>query len=63
MPNCTIAEPFKVILSYTKSSRFYNAMNCLYPAIECLAAPVLIIIPMNLVNKYQVLESDIYILV
>ena len=48
MPNCILIMPYVVVLSYTPVLSLWNAKNWLYPAVECLDAPVLIIIPTKL---------------
>ena len=40
--------PYIVVLSYILVSSLQNAKNWLYPAVYCLDAPILIIIPINL---------------
>ena len=46
--NCTLTMPYMVVLSYTPVLSLWNAKNWLYPAIDRLDAPVLIIIPIKL---------------
>ena len=46
--NCTLTMPYIVVLSYTLVLSFQNAKNWLYPTIDRLDAPILIIIPINL---------------
>ena len=48
MPNCTLTMPCIVVLSCTLVLSLWNAKNWLYPAVECLDAPILIIIPIKL---------------
>jgi len=48
MPNCILTMPYMVVLSYTLVSSLWNAKNWPYPAMDCLDAPMLIIIPINL---------------
>ena len=48
MPNCTLIMPYIVVLSYTPVSSLLNAKNWLYPTIDYLNTPILIIIPINL---------------
>jgi len=48
MPNCMLTMPYVVVLSYILVSSLWNAKNWLYPAVDCLDAPMLIIIPINL---------------
>jgi hypothetical protein len=46
--NYTLIIPYVVVLSYTLVLSFLNAKNWLYPVIDCLDAPVLIIMPTKL---------------
>ena len=48
MLNYTLTMPYIVVLSYTLVSSLWNAKNWLYPTIDRLDAPILIIIPINL---------------
>jgi len=48
MPNYTLTMPYMVVLSCILVLSLWNAKNWLYPAIDCLDAPILIIIPINL---------------
>jgi len=48
MPNCTLIMPYIVVLSYILVLSLLNTKNWLYPAIDCLDAPVLIIMPIKL---------------
>ena len=48
MLNCMLTMPYIVVLSYTLVLSLRNAKNWLYPAVECLDAPILIIIPIKL---------------
>ena len=48
MLNCILTMPYIVVLSYTPVSSLWNAKNWPYPAIECLDAPISIIIPIKL---------------
>jgi len=48
MPNYTLTMPCVVVLSCTLVLSLWNAKNWLYPTIDCLDAPILIIIPINL---------------
>ena len=46
--NCTLTIPYIVVLSYTPVSSLQNAKNQLYPAVDYLDAPILIIMPIKL---------------
>jgi len=48
IPNCTLTMPCVVVLSCISVLSLWNAKNWLYPAMDCLDAPILIIIPINL---------------
>ena len=48
MPNYTLTMPYMVVLSYTPVLSLQNAKNQLYPTIDRLDAPILIIIPIKL---------------
>ena len=48
MPNYTLIMPYIVVLSYTLVLSLLNTKNWLYPAIDRLDAPVLIIMPIKL---------------
>ena len=48
MPNCTLTIPYVVVLSYILVLSLQNAKNWLYPTVNCLDAPILIIIPIKL---------------
>jgi len=48
IPNYTLTIPYIVVLSYILVSSLQNAKNWLYPAIDRLDAPILIIILINL---------------
>jgi hypothetical protein len=48
MPNYTLTMPYMVVLSYTLVLSLWNAKNWLYPAVDRLDAPMLIIIPIKL---------------
>jgi hypothetical protein len=48
MPNCTLTMPYIVVLSYTLVSSLWNAKNWPCPTIDCLNAPISIIIPIKL---------------
>jgi len=48
MPNYILIIPYIVVLSYTLVSSLLNAKNWLYPAIDRLDTPILIIIPIKL---------------
>ncbi len=48
MPNCILTMPYIVVLSYILISSLQNAKNWLYPAVEHLDTPILIIIPIKL---------------
>ena len=48
MLNCTLTIPCVVILSYILVLSLQNAKNWLYPTINHLDAPILIIIPIKL---------------
>ena len=48
MLNCTLTMPYIVILSYILVLSLWNARNWLYPIINYLDAPILIIIPIKL---------------
>ena len=59
MPNCTLTMPYVVVLSCILVSSLQNAKNQLYPTIDRLNAPILIIIPINL----SVVQRDVDIVV
>ena len=46
--NCILIMPYIVILSCTLVLSLWNIRNWLYPAIDCLDAPMLIIMPIKL---------------
>ena len=46
--NCILIMPYIVVLSYTLVSSLLNAKNWLYPAIDYLDVPVLIIMSTKL---------------
>ena len=46
--NCILIMPYIVVLSCILVLSLLNAKNWLYPAIDCLDAPILIIIPIKL---------------
>ena len=48
MPNYTLTMPCVVVLSCILVLSLQNAKNWLYPAVDCLDAPMSIIIPINL---------------
>ena len=48
MLNCTLTMPYVVVLSYTLVLSFWNARNWPYPAVDCLDALILIIMPIKL---------------
>ena len=48
MLNYTLTMPYIVVLSYTLVLSLWNARNWLYPTIDYLDAPILIIIPIKL---------------
>ena len=48
MLNYTLTMPYIVVLSYIPVSSLQNARNQLYPAIDYLNAPILIIMPIKL---------------
>ena len=48
MPNYTLIIPYIVVLSYILVLSLLNAKNWLYPAVDCLDTPILIIIPIKL---------------
>jgi hypothetical protein len=48
MPNYTLIIPYIVVLSYTLVLSLLNAKNWLYPAIDRLDTPILIIMPIKL---------------
>jgi len=48
MPNYTLTMPCVVVLSCTLVLSLWNAKNWLYPTMDYLDAPILIIIPINL---------------
>ena len=48
MLNYTLTMPCVVVLSYTPVSSLQNAKNQLYSAVDCLNAPILIIMPIKL---------------
>ena len=48
IPNYTLTMPCVVVLSYTSVLSLWNAKNWLYPTMDRLDAPILIIIPINL---------------
>ena len=55
MLNCILTMPYVVVLSYTPVLSLQNAKNWPYPAIECLDAPISIIIP----TKLSAVQQDI----
>ena len=59
MLNCILTMPYVVVLSYILVLSLQNAKNWLYPAIDCLDAPMLIIIPI----KLSVVQRDIDIVI
>ena len=48
MPNCTLTMPYVVVSSYTPVLSLWNIRNWLYPVINYLDAPMLIIMPIKL---------------
>ena len=48
IPNYILTMPYMVVLSYILVSSLQNTKNWLYPAIDRLDTPILIIIPINL---------------
>ena len=46
--NCTLTMPCVVVLSCTPVSSLQNVRNWLYPAVDCLNTPILIIMPIKL---------------
>jgi hypothetical protein len=48
IPNYTLIIPYIVVLSYTPVLSLLNTKNWLYPTIDRLDAPILIIIPIKL---------------
>jgi len=48
IPNYMLIMPYIVVLSYTLVLSLLNAKNWLYPAVDCLDTPILIIIPIKL---------------
>jgi hypothetical protein len=48
IPNYTLIMPYIVVLSYIPVSSLLNAKNWLYPAMDRLDAPILIIMPIKL---------------
>ena len=48
MPNCILTISYIVILSCTLVSSLWNVKNWLYPIIDYLDAPILIIMPIKL---------------
>ena len=48
MPNYTLTMPCVVVLSCILILSFWNIRNWLYPAIDCLDASILIIMPIKL---------------
>ena len=48
MPNCILTVPYIVVLSYTLVLSFWSTRNWPCPAINCLDAPVLIMMPIKL---------------
>ena len=59
MPNYTLTMPYVVVLSYILVSSLQNAKNWLYPAIDRLDAPILIIIPINL----SIVQRDVNVVI
>ena len=59
MPNYTLTMPCVVVLSYTLVLSLQNARNWLYPAIDCLDTPILIIIPI----KLSVVQWDVNVVI
>ena len=48
MPNYILTMPYIVVLSCTPVLSLWNVRNWLYPAVDYLDAPILIIIPIKL---------------
>ena len=48
MPNYTLNMPYIVVLSCTPVLSLWNVRNWLYPTVDCLDAPILIIMPIKL---------------
>ena len=48
IPNYTLTMPYIVILSYILVLSLQNTKNWLYPAVDCLDAPMSIIMPIKL---------------
>ena len=46
--NCILTIPYIVVLSYIPVSSLQNIRNQLYPSMDCLDTPILIIIPIKL---------------
>ena len=59
MPNCTLTMPYIVVLSCTLVLSLQNAKNWLYPAVDYLDAPILIII----LIKLSVIQWDVDIVI
>ena len=57
--NCTLTIPYIVVLSYTPVSSLQNAKNQLYPAVDYLDAPILIIMPIKLSAVQQDIDMVI----
>ena len=48
MLNYTLIIPYIVVLSFTLVLSLLNAKNWLYPTMDCLDTPILIIMPIKL---------------
>ena len=57
--NYTLIMPYIVVLSYTLVLSLLNAKNQLYPAIDRLDTPILIIIPI----KLSIVQQDVDIVI
>ena len=53
IPNYTLTMPYIVISSCTPVSSLQNARNWLYPAVDHLDVPILIIMPIKLSTVQQ----------
>ena len=59
IPNYMLIMPYIVVLSYTLVLSLLNAKNWLYPAVDCLDTPILIIIPI----KLSIVQRDVDIVI
>ena len=59
MPNCILIIPYIVVSSCTLVLSLWNAKNQPYPTVNCLDAPILIIIPIKLSTVQQDIDMVI----